>query len=97
MKIGIVLLCVILLSISVNLAQDYSTGYEIALERIAATAKSGAVELELSELNLNTLPPEIGDLVDLQKLVLTSNRLIELPESIGNLTNLRELVLARTT
>jgi hypothetical protein len=74
-------------------AQDTPTPYEIALARIQEVQTSGATELNLSGMGLEALPPEIGDLANLQYLHLLSNQLTELPREIGNLTNLQFLSL----
>jgi internalin A len=66
--------------------------YNEAKQRITA---SHAVHscLDLSDLGLTILPPEIGRLVDLEELRLWGNRLTTLPSEIGQLTNLRTLRL----
>ncbi|MBN1992378.1 MAG: leucine-rich repeat domain-containing protein [Anaerolineae bacterium] len=50
-------------------------------------------KLDLSELGLNELPPEIGQLAYLQELILSKNNLTMLPPEIGRLNNLRRLAL----
>src|SRR5688572_27352583 len=77
-----------------SLAQDNTlTPYEIALQRIEEAEASGATELDLSNLGLTELPPEIGNLTGLQSLALMSNQLSSLPPEFGNLTGLYELSL----
>jgi len=49
--------------------------------------------LDLSFLNLNKIPPEIGCLENLEELSLAGNCLKELPEEIYNLKNLKVLSL----
>ena len=49
--------------------------------------------LDLSFLNLNIIPPEIGCLENLEELSLAGNCLKELPEEIYNLKNLKVLSL----
>ncbi len=49
--------------------------------------------LELSQLGLKTLPPEIGAFTNLQRLNLDHNQLHILPPEIGALTNLQTLSL----
>ena len=73
-------------------AQD-TTPEEQALELIEEAADSEATELDLSGLNLTILPPDIGQLNNLQLLALGNNALTELPPEIGQLTNLRVLNL----
>jgi internalin A len=82
------LLCLLALPLH---AQE-QTPYEIALERIEAARESGATELFL-ELWLTELPPEIGQLINLQVLYLSDNQLSALPPEIGQLVNLQELYL----
>src|SRR3954470_10227999 len=68
-------------------------GYEEALRRINKAAQGGQSELELSGLNLVSLPPEIGRLTALTALLLYDNRLAALPPEIGRLTALTTLYL----
>jgi len=49
--------------------------------------------LDLSFLNLNKIPQEIGCLENLEELNLAGNSLKELPEEIYNLKNLKVLIL----
>jgi Leucine-rich repeat (LRR) protein len=42
---------------------------------------------------LSSLPDSIGNLIDLQTLNLSSNKIESLPDSIGNLINLKNLYL----
>jgi hypothetical protein len=58
---------------------------------VAEAAASGDPELDLSYLDLTTLPEELFDLVGLETLLLGGNELRELPEAIGRLTSLTEL------
>ncbi|MDQ7036671.1 MAG: hypothetical protein Q9P01_18115 [Anaerolineae bacterium] len=51
------------------LAQDEATPYDIALQRIEAAQNSNATELDLWLLGLTEVPPEIGNLTNLQKTV----------------------------
>ncbi len=76
-------------------AQDDLTPYEIALQHIEEARISGETELSLGWLDLRELPPEIGQLNNLEYLYVgRGNRLENLPPEIGNLINLRELYLA---
>jgi Leucine-rich repeat (LRR) protein len=70
------------------------TGYNEALRRIRKAAESEALELDLTGLDLTTLPPEIGSLTGLQKLNLYGNQLATLPPVIASLTALYELHLS---
>ena len=62
-----------------------------ALRRIEEAARTGATELNLSNMGLTELPPEIWNLTKLTKLYLVGNRLTVLPPQIGNLTKLISL------
>ncbi|GEM_PF-1028930 len=63
--------------------------------RIMEAKATQATELDLSELSLIWLPPEIGNLSYLEKLYLKDNQLSKLPPEIGNLVNLEVLSLWR--
>jgi hypothetical protein len=86
------ILC-LLLSGLVSAQDNTQTPYEIALERIEAARQSDATELNLNGLGLTELPPEIGNLTNLQVLGLGSNQFSTLPPEIGNLINLQSLIL----
>lgn len=73
------------------LAQDDLSPYETALQRIEEAQTSGVVTLDLSRLGLDSLPPEIGQLVGLESLSLRGNQLSSLPSEIGQLVNLEML------
>jgi Leucine-rich repeat (LRR) protein len=51
------------------------------------------ISLELSDLALSQLPPEIWLLINLQELRLGNNQLSQLPAEVGRLTHLQELYL----
>lgn len=76
------------------MAQDEPSPYELAQERIAEALEEEAESLYLSDIDLRTVPPEIGELVNLRTLYLSYNQLSSLPAEIGQLVNLRELSLA---
>ena len=63
------------------------------LQRIEEAAREGATELKLGGKGLTVLPPEIGQLYQLQELNLQGNQLTALPPEIGQLTQLRTLDL----
>jgi internalin A len=63
------------------------------LQIIAKAAKNNTTELDLSNRGLTTLPPEIGQLVNLRSLNLGGNQLSSLPPEIVQLTNLQSLNL----
>jgi Leucine-rich repeat (LRR) protein len=76
-----------------TLAQDESslTPYEIALQRIEVARVNEATSLYLGFMGLTELPPEIGNLTNLQRLNIFNNQLSRLPPEIGSLTNLQSL------
>ncbi|MCC5651729.1 leucine-rich repeat domain-containing protein [Nostoc sp. XA013] len=61
---------------------------EELLQIIEQAAKDKVTKLDLSGKGLTTLPPEIGQLTNLQSLYLSSNQLSTLPPEFGQLTNL---------
>ncbi len=75
----------------INPASD--PAYPTALKRIAACRKSGNTSLDLRELGLSQLPPEIGQLTALTDLYVAGNQLSQLPPEIGQLTALTKLKL----
>lgn len=76
------------------MAQDETpTPYDIALQRIEEARVSGATYFELNYLGLTELPPEIGQLENLETLRVEGNQLTSLPAEIGNLHNLTVLSL----
>jgi Leucine-rich repeat (LRR) protein len=64
-----------------------------AERRIREAKRTGQTELDLSGLDLEALPEELGDLANLRILHLYSNDLRALPESIGKLRALTSLEL----
>ena len=70
-----------------------TTPEEKARERIAAAAASNETELDLAELGLTALPPEIAQLQNLRNLSLDGNQLTTLPPEIAQLQNLQDLRL----
>ena len=76
--------------------------YAIAQEKIAQAKAEGWTELDLAGLELETLPPELWELEQLEVLLLgktdeegktIGNKLQKLPDEIQNLTNLKLLNL----
>jgi internalin A len=65
-----------------------------AEQRIQKALQSGAVELDLSNLELTTVPDAITQLTNLQKLDLSHNQLTSLSDEIAQLTNLQKLYLS---
>ncbi|UKO97556.1 COR domain-containing protein [Nostoc sp. UHCC 0870] len=66
---------------------------EELLHLIEQANRDKVTELNLSGQRLKTLPPEIGQLTNLQTLYLSSNQLSSLPPEFGQLTNLQSLHL----
>ena len=64
------------------------------LKRIDQAAQEGWITLDLRSQRITELPPEIGQLTQLQSLYLSSNHLTVLPPEIGQLTQLQSLDLA---
>lgn len=90
MRYWICLFCCFVM-VSINFAQEDLSPYDIALQRILEAEASGASRLDLANLGLTELPPEIGSLSSLQILYLYGNHLASLPPEIGNLSALQEL------
>ena len=65
--------------------------YAEARRRSDECKESGATELDLSNLGLTSLPPEIGQLTALTRLFAYENQLVTLPPEIGQLAELQEL------
>jgi Leucine-rich repeat (LRR) protein len=53
------------------------------------------ISLNISNNNLTILPPEIGDLINLQRFYCFQNKLTTLPLEIGNLINLHILCCSK--
>ncbi len=64
-----------------------------AAKKILSAFQAKHHTLDLRWLRLTTLPPEIGNLTQLQKLYLSYNQLTSLPDNFGNLTQLQKLYL----
>jgi internalin A len=86
-------LLILLLACGVVSAQDEQDAYEIALQRIEEARVSGVTELDLSNLALTELPPEIGNLSGLLVLSVEMNMLETLPRELANLEELLALDL----
>lgn len=50
------------------------------------------VQLDLSNLDLHALPPEVADMENLEELILSHNKLLTLPKEIGRLGHLKKLL-----
>ena len=79
----------LLMATSAAYAQEtQASPYDIALARIEEAAQTDATTLDLSNLGLTALPPEIGLLTNLRGLYIGHNALTALPPEIGKLTQL---------
>lgn len=76
-----------------NLKGCIHQGYMDAIKQIENASENGETELILSRLELIILPPEIGNLFQLEVLALSENQLSSLPPEIKKLTVLRDLYL----
>ncbi|MEH2337510.1 leucine-rich repeat domain-containing protein [Nostoc sp.] len=74
------------------MAQDKA--YREAEQRIKKARREGAIELDLSDMELSEIPEAIASLTQLQTLDLGNNQLTELPEAIASLTQLQNLDLS---
>jgi internalin A len=74
--------------------EDEQSPYEIALWLIEEVQVNGWTELDLADKGLTELPPEIGNLSNLETLWLDNNYLSSLPPEISKLGSLRELSLS---
>jgi internalin A len=61
------------------------------LQIIEQAARDHWTDLDLANKNLTILPPQVGQLINLQELHLSRNHLTTLPAEVGQLANLREL------
>ena len=64
-----------------------------ARKRIAKAHEAGHAILDLSDLGLTALPPEIANLTELERIDLDNNQLSALPTEITSLTTLEHLWL----
>ncbi|MEN9574754.1 MAG: hypothetical protein RL514_2609 [Verrucomicrobiota bacterium] len=69
--------------------------YDEARKRIAACHREQSTDLDLSDLGLTRLPPELGQLTALTHLNLSDNQLTTLPPALGQLKQLELLTLER--
>ncbi len=74
---------------------DPDAAYREAQDRIAACHRKNSRQLDLSNLGLASVPPEIRQLERLQQLTLARNRLQQLPAEIWQLHSLSILDLSR--
>src|SRR5688572_1249853 len=73
------LLAIILLLAVTPLAAQDTSAYETALARIEAVRATNFSTLNLRDLGLQELPPEVGTLTQLEILMLDRNELTALP------------------
>ncbi|MEG4583161.1 leucine-rich repeat domain-containing protein [Microcoleus sp. MON1_C5] len=66
---------------------------EEAVRRIEWVAEKNLIELDLSWLNLEELPPEIVNCTHLTRLNLSHNKITSIPDVLGQLSNLTSLDL----
>lgn len=69
-------------------------GHNKLKEKIAAAARSGATELNLSRKQLTVMPDSLSQLTQLRSLDLSDNQLTALPKSLSQLTQLQSLNLS---
>lgn len=70
-----------------------AVAYQRAQARIAQATRNGDAYRNLGSFGLNSVPPEIGQLVELTTLDLSSNQLTSVPPEIGRLSKLTTLWL----
>lgn len=78
-----------------NLVEIYTMrkdGLDQTIEKAKARNSSA---LDLTYCVFDSIPENIGDLIDLQELQIGSHKLVKLPNSIGNLVNLEILSVNR--
>ncbi len=72
----------------------HDEAYYLAKEDIEAALFYNTKHLDLNDRGLSELPESIGQLIELEILLLSNNQLATLPVSIGKLRNLRILELS---
>ncbi|MGB8167999.1 MAG: COR domain-containing protein [Chthoniobacteraceae bacterium] len=75
-------------------AGEDSHGMVEARERIETARREGSAVLDLSGLNLTSVPEALGQLTALQTLSLSDNQLMSVPDELGQLSALQTLSLA---
>lgn len=70
-----------------------SDDYQFAYKKIIDNNLTKVTSLDLSDLDLKYIPPEIFNLTHLVELNLSNNQLLELPKSLNRLTKLQLLNL----
>ena len=74
--------------------RDRKLAYKKAIEKIEHVRTFSTMYLDLSNLNLTSLPDGIGKLTSLRTLILSNNQLTTLPTTLGRLINLKRLDLS---
>ncbi len=75
-------------------SDTFPTPERLAQERIAQMRRTADPALDLSDLKLTSLPPEVSQLPKLRYLNLSDNRLTKLPADIGTMRQLQSLRLS---
>ncbi len=70
-----------------------SSSYEIALQRIREAKQEKRDMLDLRDLELREIPPELFEIGGLRSLRLMNNRMDHLPETLAKLHQLEKLIL----
>ncbi|ELS00329.1 small GTP-binding protein domain protein [Xenococcus sp. PCC 7305] len=78
-------------------AKKHDPSYDKALKKIEQAAKEQEGVLDLSRMELTELPPEIGQISNLEGLDLSNNSLSSLPPEIGQISNLTALYLSNNS
>jgi hypothetical protein len=66
---------------------------QVLQHRINQSQDKGALELDLSGMDLTSVPEEVFRQTSLEKLDLSNNQISALPEALGSLKNLKQLIL----
>lgn len=81
-------------SLAVRAILDSNGLDSITVASVIDSSEGRIWRLKLRAKNLTTIPPEIGNLTNLEELELRNNNLTSIPPEIGNLTNLTRLYLS---
>ncbi|MBC7773965.1 MAG: TIR domain-containing protein [Phycisphaerae bacterium] len=75
------------------MTEEHKKGYEEALRRIEKAKEVGAIDLDLSNLKLISLPKSAGELKNLKQLYVSYNELTTLPNWLIEVSNLEVLYI----